>query len=383
MKTQQEYIEQGEQYILKTYNRFPVVLEKGEGVYLYDADQKKYLDFGAGIAVFALGYGNEAYNQALKDQIDKLIHTSNLYYNIPAVEAAKKIVDASGLKKVFFTNSGTEAIQGALKVARKYAYNKDDSKDYEFIAMNHSFHGRSQGALSVTGNSHYQDGFVPKEFRAVFAEFNNLEDVVSKITDKTCGIICEVVQGEGGMFITNNEDMAKRARTLRSHGMTTMSYQRASGHATSYDITELGYNFRLDDIRASIAIEQLKKLPHDLKMRIKVRNYYLEGLSKIKGVIVPFADSFEFVSNYIMPIVLENSTKEKRDQVREIIHEAGIQTSIHYPAVHRFAIYRDCESELPQTNYVTDNEITLPMYATLTNEQIDFILETVDRAING
>jgi dTDP-4-amino-4,6-dideoxygalactose transaminase len=145
----------------------------------------------------------------------------------------------------------------------------------------------------------------------------------------------------------------------------------------------LGYNFRLDDIRASIAIEQLKKLPHDLKMRIKVRNYYLEGLSKIKGVIVPFADSFEFVSNYIMPIVLENSTKEKRDQVREIIHEAGIQTSIHYPAVHRFAIYRDCESELPQTNYVTDNEITLPMYATLTNEQIDFILETVDRAING
>ena len=199
MKTQQEYIEQGEQYILKTYNRFPVVLEKGEGVYLYDADQKKYLDFGAGIAVFALGYGNEAYNQALKDQIDKLIHTSNLYYNIPAVEAAKKIVDASGLKKVFFTNSGTEAIEGALKVARKYAYNKDDSKDYEFIAMNHSFHGRSQGALSVTGNSHYQDGFVPKEFRAVFAEFNNLEDVVSKITDKTCGIICEVVQGEGGM----------------------------------------------------------------------------------------------------------------------------------------------------------------------------------------
>ena len=205
MKTQQEYIEQGEQYILKTYNRFPVVLEKGEGVYLYDADQKKYLDFGAGIAVFALGYGNEAYNQALKDQIDKLIHTSNLYYNIPAVEAAKKIVDASGLKKVFFTNSGTEAIEGALKVARKYAYNKDDSKDYEFIAMNHSFHGRSQGALSVTGNSHYQDGFVPKEFRAVFAEFNNLEDVVSKITDKTCGIICEVVQGEGGIFPADKE----------------------------------------------------------------------------------------------------------------------------------------------------------------------------------
>lgn len=197
---QKDYIEQGEKYILKTYNRYPVVLEKGEGVYLYDAEGKRYLDFGAGIAVFALGYGNKAYNDALKDQINKLIHTSNLFYNIPAVEAAKKIVEASKMKKVFFTNSGTEAIEGALKVARKYAYNKDKTKDYEFIAMDQSFHGRSQGALSVTGNAHYQDGFIPKEFRAVFAKFNDLEDVKSKLTDKTCGIICEVVQGEGGIY---------------------------------------------------------------------------------------------------------------------------------------------------------------------------------------
>lgn len=204
-QSQKDYIEQGEKYILKTYNRFPVVLERGEGVYLYDTDNKKYLDFGAGIAVFALGYGNKYYNDALKAQIDKLIHTSNLYYNVPAVKAAKRIVEATKMKKVFFTNSGTEAIEGALKVARKYAYNKDNSKDYEFIAMNHSFHGRSQGALSVTGNAHYQDGFVPKEFRAVFAEYNNLEDVVSKITDKTCGIICEVVQGEGGIYPVDPE----------------------------------------------------------------------------------------------------------------------------------------------------------------------------------
>lgn len=203
--TQKEYMAQGEQYILKTYNRFPVVFEKGEGVYLYDVDQKKYLDFGAGIAVFALGYGNKAYNDALKNQIDQLIHTSNLYYNIPAVEAAKKIVKAARMEKVFFTNSGTEAIEGALKVARKYAYKKDPSKDYEFIAMKHSFHGRSEGALSVTGNSHYQEGFIPKELRAVFAEFNNLDDVVSKITDKTCGIICEVVQGEGGIYPADQE----------------------------------------------------------------------------------------------------------------------------------------------------------------------------------
>ena len=205
MANMQKYINQGEEYILKTYNRFPVVFERGDGVRLYDSDGKSYLDFGAGIAVFALGYHNEEYNQALKDQIDKIIHTSNLYYNIPAVEAAKKIVETSGLSKVFFTNSGTEAIEGALKVARKYAYLKDPSKDYEFIAMNHSFHGRSQGALSVTGNAHYQEGFVPVPMRAVFADFNDLEDVKSKITDRTCGIICEVVQGEGGIYPAKKE----------------------------------------------------------------------------------------------------------------------------------------------------------------------------------
>ncbi|MBS7009782.1 aspartate aminotransferase family protein [Anaerostipes sp.] len=199
------FIEEGEAYILKTYNRFPVVLDRGEGVCLYDTDGKEYLDFGAGIAVFALGYGNKPYNDALKSQVDKLIHTSNLYYNVPAIEAAEKIVKASGMKKVFFTNSGTEAIEGALKVARKYGYQKDPDKEYEFIAMDQSFHGRSQGALSVTGNAKYQEGFVPKEFRAVFAEFNNLEDVASKVTGRTCGIICEVIQGEGGIYPADPE----------------------------------------------------------------------------------------------------------------------------------------------------------------------------------
>ena len=203
--TMQTVMDRGEEYLLKTYNRFPVVFEKGEGVYLYDINGKKYLDFGAGIAVFALGYGNKSYNQALKDQIDRIIHTSNLYYNRPAVDAAEKIVKSTGMAKVFFTNSGTEAIEGALKVARKYAWLKDSSKDYEFIAMNHSFHGRSQGALSVTGNAHYQDGFVPVPLRAVFADFNNLEDVMAKITDRTCGIICEVVQGEGGIYPADKE----------------------------------------------------------------------------------------------------------------------------------------------------------------------------------
>ena len=205
MTKMQEYMQKGEDYILKTYNRYPVVFEKGDGVCLYDMDGKRYLDFAAGIAVFALGYNNKAYNDALKEQIDKILHTSNLYYNQPAIDAAEKIVKTSKMSKVFFTNSGTEAIEGALKVARKYAYLKDPSKDYEFIAMNHSFHGRSQGALSVTGNAHYQDGFVPVEMRAVFADFNDLDDVKSKITDKTCGIICEVVQGEGGIYPAKKE----------------------------------------------------------------------------------------------------------------------------------------------------------------------------------
>ena len=198
-------MEEAESSILHTYNRFPVVFERGEGVHLFDSEGSKYLDFAAGIAVNSLGYHYPGYDEALKEQIDKLTHISNLYYNEPIIEAGAKLVNASRMDKAFFTNSGTEAIEGALKVARKYAYLKDPSKDYEFIAMNHSFHGRSQGALSVTGNAHYQDGFVPVEMRAVFADFNDLDDVKSKITDKTCGIICEVVQGEGGIYPAEKE----------------------------------------------------------------------------------------------------------------------------------------------------------------------------------
>lgn len=189
--------------------------------------------------------------------------------------------------------------------------------------------------------------------------------------------------GEGGMLITNNEEIAKKARLLRSHGMTTMSYQRASGHATTYDIVELGYNFRLDDIRASIGVVQMKKLQHDLEKRIEVRNEYLKQLSKIEDIFVPFEDNNEFVSNYIMPVVLKNSNSEKRDLVREKLHAAGIQTSVHYPAIHRFSIYKEFNCDLPVTNYVTDNEITLPMYAAITKEEIKFIVETLDKSING
>lgn len=189
--------------------------------------------------------------------------------------------------------------------------------------------------------------------------------------------------GEGGMLITNSKEIADKVRLLRSHGMTTMSYQRAGGHATSYDIVELGYNFRLDDIHAAIAIEQLKKLPGDLEKRIAVRERYIQNLSKVANIVVPFADNTEFVSNYIMPIVLTKGTAEDRDKIREAIHAAGIQTSVHYPAIHRFSIYKDYGAVLPQTEYVTDHEITLPMYAALTLEQVDFICETVDKVVNG
>lgn len=196
----QEYMDLGEQYLLHTYNRYKIVLEKGEGVYLYDTEGKKYLDFAAGIAVFALGYGNKEYNETLKAQIDKLIHTSNLYYNIPSAKAAEKICRVSGMDRVFFTNSGTEAIEGAVKLARKYAYNKDGGTDHEIIAMNHSFHGRSMGALSVTGNEKYQTPFKPLIGGIKFADFNNLKSVETLVNEKTCAIILELVQGEGGIY---------------------------------------------------------------------------------------------------------------------------------------------------------------------------------------
>lgn len=187
--------------------------------------------------------------------------------------------------------------------------------------------------------------------------------------------------GEGGMFVTNNEEFAAKARLLRSHGMTTMSYQRATGHATEYDITELGYNYRMDDIRAAIAIEQLKKLPGDLEKRLLVRKQYVDRLSSVQGVVVPFADNKEFVSNYIMPVVLTEGDRDRRNAVREYIHAAGIQTSVHYPAIHRFSIYRDAGAVLPQTEFVTDHEITLPMYAALTPEDVDYICDTLEKAL--
>ena len=204
-----EYIEEAEQALLHTYNRYQVVLDKGEGVYLYDIEGKKYLDFVSGIAVFALGYHNEAYNDALKAQIDKLIHTSNYYYNIPAIEAAKKLKAVSGMDRVFFTNSGAEAVEGAIKAARKYAYLKDGSKDHGIIAMEHSFHGRTMGALSVTGNPKYREAFQPMIGNIKFAKMNSFESVEELVTDKTCAVMFETIQGEGGIYPAEKEFMER------------------------------------------------------------------------------------------------------------------------------------------------------------------------------
>ena len=208
-----EYIDEAEAALLHTYNRYQVVFEKGDGVYLYDMNGKKYLDFVAGIAVFALGYNNKEYNDCLKGQIDKIIHTSNYYYNIPAIEAAKKIKKASGMDRVFFTNSGAEAMEGAIKAARKYAYLKDGKTDHEIIAMNHSFHGRTMGALAVTGNPKYREAFEPLIGNVKFADLNDFDSVLAQVTDKTCAIILEPVQGEGGLFPAT-EDFLKKLRAL-------------------------------------------------------------------------------------------------------------------------------------------------------------------------
>lgn len=204
----QEIMQQTEDNVLHTYNRFPLVLQRGEGVHLFDTDGKKYLDFAAGIAVYALGYSNEEYKAAVKEQVDAIVHTSNLYYNVPLAAAAGKLVAAAGLgegSRAFFTNSGTEAIEGAIKVARKYAYQKDGSTDHEIIAMHNSFHGRSLGALSVTGNEHYQAPFRPLIGGVRFASINDLESVKAQVNEKTCAILLEPIQGEGGIWPATQE----------------------------------------------------------------------------------------------------------------------------------------------------------------------------------
>jgi len=189
--------------------------------------------------------------------------------------------------------------------------------------------------------------------------------------------------GEGGMLVTNNPVYAEKAKLLRSHGMTTMSYERAKGHSTTYDVVDLGYNYRMDDIRAAIGLAQLGKIDADLKKRAKIRSVYIEQLIEIEGIIVPFKDYADFSSNYIFPIVLKNSTIEKRDKIRNQLAEKGIQTSVHYPPVHRFSVYKDFYKELPVTDYLGDNLITLPMYSKLTDNDIHYISNSLNKLLTN
>lgn len=201
----QKKIDEAEKYLIHSYNRYPVVLDHGEDVYLYDVEGKKYLDFGGGIAVCALGYSDEAYKAALKEQIDKGIHFSNYFYSEPLIRAAKGLAEASGMDKVFMANSGGEANEGALKLARKYAIMRGREERHEIISMDKAFHGRSMGALSVTGTKRYREPFEPMIGGVSFAEYNDLDSVREKITDKTYAIIVEAVQGEGGIYPAEKE----------------------------------------------------------------------------------------------------------------------------------------------------------------------------------
>ena len=214
-----EIMKKADEYLLHTYNRFPVVMDHGEGVYLYDNDGKKYLDFAAGIAVYGLGYSNLHYQQAVTEQMSKIVHTSNLFYHQKGAEAAEKLAKAAGMDRVFFTNSGTEAIEGAIKLAKKYAWMKDGSTDHEIIAMRQSFHGRSLGALSVTGNDHYQEPFRPLIGGVKFAAFNDAQSVKALVNEKTCAILFETLQGEGGIYPADEAFIAEMRKICDEKGI--------------------------------------------------------------------------------------------------------------------------------------------------------------------
>ncbi len=215
-------IDRAEQVLYKTYNRFPVIFERGEGVHLYDSQGTEYLDFGAGIAVAGLGYNDPEYTKVLREQAGRLLHISNLFYNQPSIDAGERLLKASGMEKVFFTNSGTEAVEGALKIAKRYAYNRDGHGGHEIIAMKHSFHGRSLGALSVTGNDHYQEPFAPLLPGIKFADFNDLDSVKALVNENTCGILMETIQGEGGIYPAAEEFLKGVRKLCDDHDILLM-----------------------------------------------------------------------------------------------------------------------------------------------------------------
>lgn len=189
--------------------------------------------------------------------------------------------------------------------------------------------------------------------------------------------------GEGGMVVTNDEQAYEAMKLMRSHGMTTMSYERSKGHSTNYDVVKLGYNYRLDDIRAAIGIAQLDKLEPDIEKRNRIRESYIRHLEDDR-IVVPFKADKEKSASYIFPVVLSSGNSEQRDALREFLAKNGVQTSVHYPPVHKFKIYESYATKaLPNTEYVADCEFTLPMYGALTEEQIVYICEKVIEGLDA
>jgi len=246
-----KYMQETDNNLVHTYNRFPVTLERGEGVYIYDTDGKKYLDFAAWIAVSGLGYWNQELNLALKEQIDKLMHSSNLYYNTTCGEAANALKKISGMDRVFFTNSGAEAIEGAIKAAKKYAYTRDGHAGHEIIAMNQSFHGRTIGALSVTGNEHYRESFEPLMPGVKYADYNNLGSVKAAFTERTCAVIMETVQGEGGIYPAKQEFLEGVRSLCDEHGALLILDEIQCGMGRTGRMFAYGHYGILPDIMTS------------------------------------------------------------------------------------------------------------------------------------
>jgi len=233
-------MDKGRQYIMNTYGRIPIALVKGEGSRVWDADGKEYLDLVGGIAVCALGHAHPELTAVLRDQSEKLWHCSNLYWIEPQVELAAKLCQSTGMDKAFFANSGAEANEGAIKLARKYFYRQGQNR-YQIIACRNSFHGRTTGALAATGQTKYQQGFEPLLPGIEFAEFNNLESVKALLTDKTCGILVEPIQGEGGVNPATVEFMTGLKRICQETGALLMLDEVQCGVGRTGDMMAFQY----------------------------------------------------------------------------------------------------------------------------------------------
>lgn len=255
MSYMKQIIDETEKVLMHTYNRYQVVLDHGKGMYLYDVEGKEYLDFTSGIAVFALGYNDKEYNEALKKQVDLLLHTSNYFYSIPTMDAAKKLSEVSGMDRIFFTNSGTESIEGAIKLARKYHYKKTGKAGGEIISMEHSFHGRSMGALSITGTKKYRDAFEPLIGGVKFAVFNDLDTIKDNINENTCAIIMEPIQGEGGLFPATEEFIKGVRKLCDDKGILLILDEIQCGMGRTGDMFAYqGYNVKPDIITCAKAL---------------------------------------------------------------------------------------------------------------------------------